>query len=54
MKKKNSCPGHDKAVRTLINNGAKINTLNKYGYSALDFAFNATNGKCERRKNYSK
>lgn len=29
----------------LINNGAKINTWNIYGHSALDYASNATEGR---------
>lgn len=40
-----TCSGHDKVVKTLIHNRAKINTINRNGFSALDFASNATRGK---------
>lgn len=39
------CSGYAKVVEILINNDAKKNTLNRNGFSALDYAYNATEGK---------
>lgn len=39
------CLGCKKAVELLIANGARINSINNDGYAALDYAYNATEGK---------
>lgn len=43
------CLGCEKAVKMLINRGARMNIVNVYGFSALDYAANATEGKFWRK-----
>ena len=40
-----ACLGYTKVVEILIAKGARINILNKMHFSALDYAYNATEGK---------